>query len=52
MLSHQLVAVVTGASRGLGVTFSQVLVQEGYSLALGARNQSELQQVNLNKGMS
>lgn len=42
---NQPVAVVTGASRGLGAAFAQVLAQEGYSLALGARTQSELQQV-------
>ncbi len=39
------VAVVTGASRGLGVAFAQVLAQQGYALALGARNQSDLEQV-------
>jgi NADP-dependent 3-hydroxy acid dehydrogenase YdfG len=39
------VAVVTGASRGLGAAFAQVLAQQGYALALGARNQSDLEQV-------
>jgi NADP-dependent 3-hydroxy acid dehydrogenase YdfG len=32
------VAVVTGASRGLGATFARVLSQEGYAVALGARD--------------
>ncbi len=32
------VAVVTGASRGLGLAFSRMLAEEGFSLALGARD--------------
>ena len=32
------VAVVTGASRGLGATFARVFAEEGFNVALGARN--------------
>ncbi len=32
------VAVVTGASRGLGATFARVFAEEGFAVALGARD--------------
>jgi len=32
------VAAVTGASRGLGAAFARVLSQEGFAVALGARD--------------
>jgi len=32
------VAVVTGASRGLGATFARVFSEEGFSVVLGARD--------------
>lgn len=39
------VAVVTGASRGLGRAFARMLADEGYALALGARSRNELEEV-------
>ncbi|HXU33536.1 MAG TPA: SDR family oxidoreductase [Thermoanaerobaculia bacterium] len=39
------IAVVTGASRGLGSAFSRVLAEEGFSLALGARDTAALERV-------
>lgn len=39
------VAVVTGASRGLGLAFSRVLAEEGFSLALGARDAAALERI-------
>ncbi|HSN86405.1 MAG TPA: SDR family oxidoreductase, partial [Thermoanaerobaculia bacterium] len=32
------VAVITGASRGLGATFAKVFAEEGFAVALGARD--------------
>ncbi|HKV09060.1 MAG TPA: SDR family NAD(P)-dependent oxidoreductase, partial [Thermoanaerobaculia bacterium] len=37
MENHK-VAVVTGASRGLGAVFARVLAEEGFAVALGARD--------------
>ncbi len=49
-MPHEMpVAVVTGASRGLRSAFAEVLAEEGYALALRARNQSDLQQVGQNQ---
>jgi NAD(P)-dependent dehydrogenase (short-subunit alcohol dehydrogenase family) len=36
------VALVTGASRGLGEVIAQVLTQRGYDLVIGARDEEEL----------
>ena len=41
------VAVVTGASRGLGVSFAKGLVKAGCTVAITARNKEMLQQVAL-----
>jgi 3-oxoacyl-[acyl-carrier protein] reductase len=38
-MEDQKVAVITGASRGLGATFARVLAEEGYAVALGARDE-------------
>src|SRR5829696_8822557 len=38
MDNPQRVAVVTGASRGLGAAFARVLSEEGFAVALGARD--------------
>lgn len=42
MEAKEKVAVVTGASRGLGAHLAQVLSEEGYALALGARDLASL----------
>lgn len=39
------IAVVTGASRGLGLAFARVLAEEGFSLALGARDVAALERI-------
>jgi NADP-dependent 3-hydroxy acid dehydrogenase YdfG len=39
------VAIVTGASRGLGAAFARMLIGEGYSLALGARDAAGLERL-------
>lgn len=39
------IAVVTGASRGLGLAFARVLAEEGFSLALGARDLPALERI-------
>ena len=39
------VAVVTGASRGLGAVFARVLAEEGFAVALGARDVSSVERL-------
>jgi NAD(P)-dependent dehydrogenase (short-subunit alcohol dehydrogenase family) len=39
------VAVVTGASRGLGSVFARVLAEEGYAIALGARDAAAVERL-------
>lgn len=39
------VAVVTGASRGLGAAFARMLAEEGYALALGARDREGIERL-------
>jgi 3-oxoacyl-[acyl-carrier protein] reductase len=39
------VAVVTGASRGLGATFARVFAEEGFAVALGARDLASIEKL-------
>ena len=39
------VAIVTGASRGLGAVIARVLAERGYDLVIGGRNEKPLEQV-------
>ncbi len=39
------VAVVTGASRGLGAAFARILAEEGYAVALGARDREGIERL-------
>jgi NAD(P)-dependent dehydrogenase (short-subunit alcohol dehydrogenase family) len=39
------VAIITGASRGLGAVIAGVLAERGYSLVIGAKNSGPLQEV-------
>ena len=42
MTDKQRVAIVTGASRGLGNVIARVLAVRGYDLVIGAREKSAL----------
>jgi len=44
MNARNRVAIVTGASRGLGVVIAGVLAERGYDLVIGARNAGPLEQ--------
>lgn len=39
------VAVITGASRGLGATFARVFAEEGFAVALGARDAGAIERL-------
>lgn len=39
------VAIVTGASRGLGATFARVFAEEGFAVALGARDTGAIEKL-------
>lgn len=39
------VAVITGASRGLGATFARVFAEEGFAVALGARDAGAIEKL-------
>jgi len=39
------VAVITGASRGLGATFARVFAEEGFAVALGARDVAAIERL-------
>lgn len=41
-----MVAVISGATRGLGKSLALALAQEGYSLALTSRNEADLEKLN------
>lgn len=45
MDNPQRVAVVTGASRGLGAAFARVLSEEGFAVALGARDTGAIERL-------
>jgi 3-oxoacyl-[acyl-carrier protein] reductase len=45
------VAVVTGASRGLGAAFARVLAEEGFALALGARDREAIERLAASLGL-
>jgi NAD(P)-dependent dehydrogenase (short-subunit alcohol dehydrogenase family) len=44
MTASNRVAIITGASRGLGAVIARVLAERGYALVLGARNLEPLKQ--------
>jgi NAD(P)-dependent dehydrogenase (short-subunit alcohol dehydrogenase family) len=44
MTASKPVAIITGASRGLGAVIARVLAERGYDLVIGARNAAPLEQ--------
>lgn len=40
------VAVITGASRGLGATFARVFAEEGFAVAIGARDRAAIEKLS------
>jgi uncharacterized protein len=45
MHDHSKLALITGASKGIGEAFAQLLAEEGYRLVIVARNEGELNRV-------
>jgi len=47
MIPMNSVALITGASSGIGLAFAQVMAQQGHDLVLTARNQQKLDEIKI-----